>query len=188
MTEQDETQEFKVNLNATITVEAKNREEAQGKALERCYNDPDELQITGGEAVPLYPDKDFYLADVREVGSSKASTGYELIKDKSALRVLFSTTTAMSRDLVGDGAPAMKYNLSAFLMATVDGVDWDNFKELVDQIKTQAHEMAEEGVDDNPWGLLAGTEFVVEDRMDEVNDDYRIDLEPEEAGEDDDRE
>lgn len=167
--------EYTVSLESTTTVQAESREEAEEKAMEK----PRDTEVVNATARELDPEKDFFYSHIREVGSTQTSVGYDLIKDKSALRVLFSSTTSMARRLAPpNAAPQMRYNLAAYLLATVEGIDWDTLQGYVGSIDDKAKQLSE-NVDDDPFGLIAGTDFVPESRQDEINQEYTLEVDEE---------
>lgn len=165
--------EYTVSVESTTTVEAETREEAEERAMTQ------DTEVVSATAEELHPDKDFFFSHIRQVGSTQTSVGYDLIKDKSALRVLFSSTTRMARRLAPpNAAPQMRYNLAAYLLATVDGIDWDTLQDYVGKIDGKAKELSED-VDDDPFALIAGTDFVPESRQDEINQKYTLEVDEE---------
>jgi len=166
--------EYRVEVTGHVTVQAESKPEAEEKARELAYGRR-EVEHTGFVAHPLPSNEtefeDYYFTHINEMGNSASSRGYGLIRDKSALNVAFRSTTAMCKDLVGrEGASPLRYNLAAFLLSTLEGYEWENLQEYVEQVKAKARELPDDV--ENKYAKIAGTEFVVQGREDEINEDF----------------
>jgi hypothetical protein len=169
------TDEYRVEVLGHMTVEAETREEAEEKAEELAHGMRGaDVEHTGFTAHPLPSNEDrqdYYFSHIQEVGSSASSSGYGLMKDKSALNIAFRSSTAVCRSLVGrEMASPLRYNLAAFLLSTIEGYEWDDIQDFVEEIKEKARDLPEDV--DNKYSKIAGTEFVVEEREDEINEQY----------------
>ena len=152
--------EYLLSATAETIVEAENREKAK-KAIWDHQRDLDYTQV---EAEPLSSDSDYFKLHIRSVGSNKMSAGYGLMQSQSALELAFRGSTSICRDLLGpDTAPQLRYNLALHLLATVEGdsIEGEALEENIREIKEEAHELSEDGVE-SPFVEVASQDFVIE--------------------------
>lgn len=81
----------------------------------------------------------------------------------------FRTASNVCRDLVGkqDGA-ALRFYLGCYLISTVE-VDDDRIVDTIRSIDEKAAEIADD-VDGDPYTSMAGTDFVIPSRDDEIDE------------------
>lgn len=149
-------EEYIVNTNGSVTVEAKSKEEAEEKAWENI-GVGGRHEVLDVEAQQMNSDKDQFQIKVAECGSNKANASYSLIKDQSAMRLAHQVVQNISKDFVGkQQSPHFKFELAALILSGLEGdsMDKDEFWEFRNELREKVHEKGYDEVIGKMWAIV----------------------------------
>lgn len=171
---QEEIQQFICHTTGSLTVEAKNPEEARDKAWKDMGRHHEVQAVDAVE--PYQRDGNIFTIQLNHCGSNLASGGYKMWESKSAMWLAFRAVNAMSKDFAGDHSASFQFDLATTLLAHLEGEliakdkVWDRVQELREQ-KTKGKEKGDGNRYIKEQYAIEGSEFDNQSSLDEFEED-----------------